>query len=281
MMTGCFALASSCAASSTASSATCGIVFVSRLVIGVDDLRNDFDLVAGNFDVAGPLVADDGVEDAVDLAEGDGRVDQFGRGDAQLLEHLELRAEVAHLVVEQRIVDALGQPRSAADDDDRRLFGVGPGDGVADREAADAVGDADRTQAVDAGIGVGREAGAVFARAADDVDRAFFELAVERQDVVAGNAEDVLQAVILQPADQVLADRQGLRGRAARGSSAERKPGLFRVATWRSPSRYEARISEQYAMTSDRWDQPQPLRYRPDEPTHHSARQAFGTAGRH
>ena len=132
-------------------------------------------------------------------------------GDAQLLEHFDLRAEVAHLVVQQRIVDPLGQPRRAADHHHRRLLGIRPGDRVADRQAADAVRHAHRPQAVDAGISVGREARAVLARAADDLDRAFFKLAVERQDVIARDAEHVLQAIVLQPANQVLPDRQPRR----------------------------------------------------------------------
>src|SRR5207245_1450167 len=52
------------------------------------------------------------------------------------------------------------------------------------------------------------EAGAVFARAADDVDGAFFKLAIELEDVIARNAEDVLQSIVLQAANEILADRQ-------------------------------------------------------------------------
>ena len=132
---------------------------------------------------------------------------------------LELRAEVPHPVVQQRIVDPLAQPGRAADHHHRRLLGVGPGDRIAEAQPADAIRHADRPDAVDAGVGVGGEPGAVFARAADHADRALFQHAVEREHVVAGNAEDVANAVVLQPADQVLADRQpGFQGgRTAKG----------------------------------------------------------------
>ncbi len=74
--------------------------------------------------------------------------------------------------------------------------------------AADAVRHAHRAHAVDAGIGIGRKAGAVLARAADHADRALRELIVEGQHVVARNAEHIAHAVVLQPANQVLADRE-------------------------------------------------------------------------
>ena len=95
------------------------------------------------------------------------RVVQLGAGDAQLFEHVVLRAEVADHVVQQRIVDPLAQAGRAGDHHDGRLLGVRAGDRVADAQAADAVGDAQRAHAVDAGVGVGGEAGAVLARAAD------------------------------------------------------------------------------------------------------------------
>jgi hypothetical protein len=61
---------------------------------------------------------------------------------------------------------------------------------------------------VNAGVGISREARAVLARAADHGQRTFFQEAVKREDVIAGNAEHVANAVVLQAADQVLADRQ-------------------------------------------------------------------------
>ena len=69
-------------------------------------LGHDVDHVARNFDVDRPLVAGRGVQHAVDLAKGHRRIVQLGAGDAQLFEHFELRAKIAHPVVQQRIVDA-------------------------------------------------------------------------------------------------------------------------------------------------------------------------------
>ena len=115
----------------------------------------------------------------------------------------------------QRIVEPLAQAGRAADDHHRRFLGIGPGDRVAQAQPAHAIGHADGADAVDAGVGVGGEAGAVFAGAADQSQRAVLHQRVERQHVIAGDAEDVADAVILQPADQVVADRQPRNGRGA------------------------------------------------------------------
>ena len=173
-----------------------------RLLVGRRDLRLHVDHVARNLDVHGPLVAGARGQHAIDLAERRERVAQLGAGDAQLLEHVVLRAEVADHVVQERVVNPLAQAGRAGDHHHGRLLGVGAGDRVANAQAADAVGDAQRAHAVDAGVGVGREAGAVLARAADRADRAFLEHRVERQHVVARNAEHVGDAVVLQPVDQ-------------------------------------------------------------------------------
>ena len=165
------------------------------------------DHVARDLDVDRPLVAGAGGEHAIDFAEGGERIVQLGARTAELFEDVVLRAKVADHVVEQRIVHSLAQAGRAGDHDDGRLLGIGAGDRVAHAQAADAVGDAERAHAVDAGVGVGGETGAVFARAADGLDRALFEHRVEGQDVVAGNAEDVADAVVLQAADEVFADR--------------------------------------------------------------------------
>ena len=112
--------------------------------------------------------------------------------------------------MQQRIVNPLAQAGRAGDHHDGRFLGVRPGDRIAHAQAADAIRDAQRAHAVDAGVGVGREAGAILARAADRAQRALFEHRVERQDVVARDAEHVADAVVLQPADQVLADRKAV-----------------------------------------------------------------------
>jgi hypothetical protein len=57
------------------------------------------------------------------------------------------------------------------------------------------------------GVGVGGEAGALLIARVDDLQRAGFELLEERQDEVAGHAEDVADALLLEAPDQVIADR--------------------------------------------------------------------------
>ena len=153
--------------------------------------RPHVDHVARNFDVHRPLVTGARRQHAVDLAERRERIGQLGAGDAQLFEHVVLRAKIADHVVQQRIVNPLAQAGRAGDHHDRRLLGIRPGDRVADAQAADAVGDAQRAHAVDAGVGIGGEAGAILARAADVLSGLCFEHRVERQDVVARDAEHV------------------------------------------------------------------------------------------
>ena len=113
---------------------------------------------------------------------------------ANAAEYFGLGVEVLHLVVEERIVEAFTQARRAGNDHHRRFFGIGPGDRVAEAQSAHAIGDADRADAVDAGVGVGGEAGAVLAGAADQSQPALFQLRVEGKDVIARNAEHVAHA---------------------------------------------------------------------------------------
>ena len=115
------------------------------------------DEVAGKLDIDRPFVTDGGVQHAVNFLEGGLRIAEHGRGDGELLEDLLLGVELADLVVQQGIFFAFLDSRRAADDDDRGFFGEGPGGGVGDLQAADAIGDADRAEAADAGIGVGGE----------------------------------------------------------------------------------------------------------------------------
>ena len=171
------------------------------------------DHVARQFDVARPAVANHGRQHAVDLAQGRVRIVQLGLGAADAAKHLGLRVKVLHAMVQQRIVEPLAHAGRAADDHHRRLLGIGPGDRVAQAQPAHAIGDADRPDAVEAGVGVGGEPGAVLPRAADQVDRALLQHRVERQHVVAGDAENVADAEILEPADQVVADRHAPDGR--------------------------------------------------------------------
>ena len=90
---------------------------------------------------------------------------------------------------------------------DRRALGEGLRHRIDDFEAADGVGDADDAETAQAGIGVGGEAGALLIAGVDDLQRAAFELLEEREDEIAGHAEDVADALFPEAADQVSADR--------------------------------------------------------------------------
>ena len=87
----------------------------------------------------------------------------------------------------------------------------------------DAVGDADAPQPVQPGIGVGGEPGVVLAGHAHEPDRAVLDHLVERQHVVAGDPEDVLDPQRVQPVDQVLAD--GRHGRLGVAVASRRRCG--------------------------------------------------------
>ena len=65
----------------------------------------------GKFQIDRPLVSGGGIQHAIDFAERFVRVVQLGAGDADFLEHVGLRVKIAHLVVQQRIVDSLAQAR--------------------------------------------------------------------------------------------------------------------------------------------------------------------------
>ncbi len=62
---------------------------------------------------------DGGAQHAVDLPRRRLRIVQHGGGLGQVLEHLELRVEVAHFVMEQGVALALVHARRAADHDHR------------------------------------------------------------------------------------------------------------------------------------------------------------------
>ena len=176
------------------------------------DVRDDMHHVARDFDEDGSLETLARVENPVDFAERIDGVGQIGPGDTKFLENFHLCMKVPDLVVEQRIIDPLVQSGRTGDQHDRRFLGVSSGNGVADAESPHAIRDTDRSHPVNAGIGVGRETGTVLARAADHVDRALLEHAVEGQHVVAGNAKDRPNSVVLQPANEVLADREPFSG---------------------------------------------------------------------
>ena len=139
------------------------------------------------------------------------RVFEGLRGDADFLENEALGVVVADLVVQERGTGTFGESRRSADDDHGRFFGVGPGDAVDCVEPADAIRDAQDAEAVDARVRVRGEPCAEFGAGADDVHVAFDEFVVEAEDIVARYAEDVLDAQVLEPRDQVIANGALLR----------------------------------------------------------------------
>ncbi len=144
---------------------------------------------------------------AVDLTLGGVGIGDDRRRAGDLAEDVELALEAADLVVEEGFAAPLAHPRPAADDDHGRSLGERLCRRVHDLEAADAIGHAQGTDAVDAGIGVGGVSSPLLVRAVDDRELGSLQLVIEPQHVVAGDAEDVPHAQLGQPADEVRPDR--------------------------------------------------------------------------
>ena len=176
--------------------------------VGPDLVGHDAHDVAGQFQVDRSFLAVSRVEEEVDVAEGGGRIDDLAAGGADLFEHVQLRPPFPHPMVQQRVVDPFAETWRTRDQDHRALLGVGSRDRVGEAQGSHAIGHADGTHAVDPRIGIGGEARAVFAGAVDEVERAVLEHAVEGEHVVTRQAEDVADAIVGEPADQVLPDRQ-------------------------------------------------------------------------
>ena len=170
----------------------------------------DVDAVARELDEARPLVALDGVQDAVNLLVRRRRVLERGDGDGDVAEDFALGGEVADAVMEQRVARAFGHAGRAGDDEDGRFFRPRAGDGVGEAEPADAVSHARHAEPAQPRVGVGREPRAVLARHADELDGAFFHERVELKDVVARHPEHVPRAPAVTFLNQVLPDRDRL-----------------------------------------------------------------------
>ena len=206
--------------------------------VGADRIGHDVDHVARQLDINGALLPEADVEDPVDLTEGGVGIGDLGARRRHLLEDLELRRPLTDAVMEERPVAPFAQARSPGDHHHRALLRPGAGSRIDHREPPHAVGDAQRADAVDPGIGVGGVAGAVLTRTVDQLERALLEHRVEPENVIARDAEDVTERIVAEPANQVFADRE-LRDAAGTVGVALRTlchDGSFRVALWGIPS---------------------------------------------
>ena len=176
--------------------------------VGADLIGHHGDHVAGQFEVNRRLQAVRRVEQEVDVAEGGCRIDDLQAGGAELVEDLELRPPFANTMVQERVVGPFTEARGSGDHHHRALLGRGTRDRVGQRQPPHAVGHAHRPHAVDAGVGIGGEAGAVLTGAVHEVERALLQHAVEGEHVITGEPEDVANPVVGKPSDQVLPDRE-------------------------------------------------------------------------
>lgn len=174
------------------------------------------DEVAGDFEVTGALIFEDGGDDAIDFGGGGEGVIEDGVGDGEVAVDFGLGVEVFDAVMEEGVGGLFGDAWGAGDDEEGDLFGVGVGGGVGEFEAADAVGAADDAEAAESGVGIGGEAGALFVAGDEHGEAGFFEGAEEAEGVIADDAEAVLDAVFAEASDEVGGDG-GLDGELVGG----------------------------------------------------------------
>src|SRR4051812_38591758 len=108
--------------------------------------------------------------------------------------------------MEQRIFFALLHSGRAADNDDRGFFGESFSGCVGDFETADAISDADSAKTANARVGIGGKTSALFIAGVDGSEFAFGEEVVKAENVIAGDAEDVANAMSVELVDEILAD---------------------------------------------------------------------------
>jgi hypothetical protein len=101
--------------------------------------------------------------------------------------------------MQQRVALPLAAPWRAADDDQGRALGIGLRDGVRDLEAPDAISDDTGADSLKAGVCVGGEARPLLVAGVDELDRALLDLRAEGEAIVAGDAEDVADALLKKP----------------------------------------------------------------------------------
>ena len=198
-----------------------------RRRIGTDLIRHHAHHVARQFEVHRSLQPMRRVEQVVDVAKRRRRIDDLAAHGTDLLEHVELRVPLPHAVVEQRIVHPLTDARRTGNEHDGAFLGIGAGDRIGEAQPTHAIRHAHRPHAIHAGIGIGRESRTVLAGAVHEIERAVLEHAVEGKHIVAGQPEHVPDAIVGEPADQILPDRKrrdaplGIHRRPSIGPNAE------------------------------------------------------------
>ena len=128
-------------------------------------------------------------------------------GYRKLLEHFELGIEGLDLVMQQGIAALFFDTRGATDHDHRGFFGVSLGCGVDDLQTAHAIGDANRSQAAHARIGIGGISSRLLITGVDHFYLAFVQLFVKSQYIIAGYAKCMPQPVLVKLLDQVFPNR--------------------------------------------------------------------------
>lgn len=106
--------------------------------------------------------------------------------------------------MKERVLLAVFPPGRTADNYDGRFFGIRAGDGVEDVEPAHAVGHTHQTNAVNARISVGSEAGAGLMGHGDALDFGLFEPGESGEGEVPGNAEAMTDAAAVKIVEEEL-----------------------------------------------------------------------------
>ena len=164
--------------------------------------------------VDGAQLADRGGQDLVDPLGGvPGGQDGSGRGDLGVGTGEAAEVAVAERVVQQPSRGGGRRGRRAGDLDQRYVLGVGARDGVDRAEFAHAERRDQRGHAPGTGVAVRGVPGAQLVRGPDPLLAPLGEQVVEQGEAeVAGNAEQVLDAQLVQSPGEVLRNGHGLHG---------------------------------------------------------------------
>src|SRR5437879_3470409 len=213
-------------------------------------LDRALDHVAVDLEIAGALLAPDRAQHLDDVGRGTARVVEDAGGAGELGVDAELRVDLLRLMVDQLPELALLLARPAAHDENRHALREGAGDGIHHVVAAGAVRDADDADAPSgARVAVGCETDAGLVGERHDAHAARPpELEEEIDDEVAGDAEEMRDADLLQVGDEKIADPparahpattpRGSDAPAQRGARVTRRtPRRRRKSPRRSPSR--------------------------------------------
>ena len=101
-------------------------------------------------------------------------------------------------MMQQGITATFAHSRRTTDHDDRALFRVSAGHGIAETQSSHTVRHTDCADAVDASVTIGGVSSTGFVCGPDDSNGTFFQHAIKLQNKVARNPKEIANTVVLQ-----------------------------------------------------------------------------------